>query len=413
MNAPNANSVPSRARWRRNAALAGVALLAVAAGIWWWTRDGAGDAASYQTELVDRGPIDVAVTATGAVNPVTTVTVGSYVSGPILAIYADFNSPVTTGQLVAKIDPRPYEVKVLQTRAQLANAKAKVDKSRADLALKQLGFERNQKLRARNLTAENDLDTARSDYAQARAQLALDESTVKQMEAELAEAELTLGYTNITSPVDGVVVSRSVDVGQTVAASFQTPELFKIAQDLTKMQVMANVSESDIGGVHEGQQATFTVDAYPGRSFEGSVVQVRNSPITVQNVVTYNVMIEVANPDLALKPGMTATVSVSTAHRDDVVRVPLRALRFKPEDAEAGAAAGVPPNSPVGSALYVEKPKAGLARIEVKTGLRDERHAELLEGDVAPGTAVVVALTRKDDTSKAPAASPFTPQRRR
>jgi HlyD family secretion protein len=262
VNAPTAKkNAPNRAISPRNAAVAGAALLALVAAVWWWTRSGANDAQRYQTEAVDRGPIDVVVTATGAVNPVTTVTVGSYVSGPILAIYADFNSPVTTGQLVARIDPRPYEVKVLQTEAQLANAKAKVDKSRADLALKQLGYERNQKLRARNLTAENDLDTARSDYAQARAQLALDESSVKQMEAELAEARLTLGYTNITSPVDGVVVSRSVDVGQTVAASFQTPELFKIAQDLTKMQVKANVSESDIGGVHDGQTATFSVDA--------------------------------------------------------------------------------------------------------------------------------------------------------
>lgn len=413
MNAPTAKSALKPAISARTAAIAAAALLALVAGIWWWTRDAASDAHRYQTEVVDRGPIDVVVTATGAVNPVTTVTVGSYVSGPILAIYADFNSPVTTGQLVARIDPRPYEVKVLQTEAQLANAKAKVDKSRADLALKQLGFERNQKLRARNLTAENDLDTARSDYAQARAQLALDESSVKQMEAELAEAELTLGYTNITSPVDGVVVSRSVDVGQTVAASFQTPELFKIAQDLTKMQVKANVSESDIGGVHEGQTAKFTVDAYPGRTFEGKVVQVRNSPVTVQNVVTYDVIIEVANPDLALKPGMTATVTISTEHRDDVLRVSLRALRFKPEDAEAGAAAGIPPNSPIANAVYREGAGGELERVEVKTGLRDERHAELLEGDLAPGAAVVVALVRKDDASKPTTGSPFQPTRRR
>ena len=414
MNATTTGTLaPRGAISTRHAAIAGGVLLAVALGVWWWLRDGASEAPGYQTELVDRGPIDVLVTATGAVNPVTTVTVGSYVSGPILEIYADFNSPVETGQLVAKIDPRPYQVKVAQTEAGLANAKAKVDKARADLELKKLSFERNQTLRARNLIAENELDTARSNYAQARAQLALDAAGVKQMEAELDEAKLTLGYTDITSPVDGVVVSRSVDVGQTVAASFQTPELFKIAQDLTKMQVKANVSESDIGGVHDGQMATFSVDAYPGRVFEGVVVQVRNSPVTVQNVVTYDVIIEVANPDLALKPGMTATVSISTAHRDDVLRVPLRALRFKPEDAEAGAAAGIPPNSPVGSALYVEDAKGGLERIDVKIGLRDEHHAEVLEGDVEPGEAVVVALARKGDASKQPASSPFQPQRRR
>ncbi|MCX5739021.1 MAG: efflux RND transporter periplasmic adaptor subunit [Proteobacteria bacterium] len=341
-----------------------------------------------------------------------TVTVGSYVSGPILELHADYNSAVTKGQLVARIDPRPFQVKVLQADAGLANAKARVDKSRADLALKQLNFARNQTLRARNLIAQNDLDTARSDFAQAKAQLALDQAGVQQADAELSEARINLDYTNITSPVDGVVVSRSVDVGQTVAASFQTPELFKIAQDLTKMQVNANVSESDIGGVHDGQPALFTVDAYPGRSFEGSVVQVRNAPITVQNVVTYDVVIQVANPDLALKPGMTATVSITTARRDDVLRVPARALRFKPEDAEAGAAAGVPPNSPIGSAVYVLDPNGALQRVEIKLGLRDDRFAEVVAGDVELDQAIVVGLGRTTDKSaSAPAASPFMPKR--
>jgi HlyD family secretion protein len=391
---------------------AGLVLVAVLAALWLWSRESAPADAGYLTEVADRGPIEVVVTATGAVNPVTTVTVGSYVSGPILELHADYNSAVTRGQLVAKIDPRPFQVKVLQADAGLANAKARVEKSRADLALKQLNFERNQTLRARNLIAQNDLDGARSDFAQAKAQLALDQAGVQQADAELSEARINLDYTNITSPVDGVVVSRSVDVGQTVAASFQTPELFKIAQDLTKMQVNANVSESDIGGVHEGQPAVFTVDAYPGRSFEGSVVQVRNAPITVQNVVTYDVVIQVANPDLALKPGMTATVSVTTARRDDVLRVPVRALRFKPEDAEAGAAAGVPPNSPIGSSVYVLDPNGALQRVEIQVGLRDDRFAEVVAGDVEAGKAVVVGLGRPAEKSAAtPAASPFMPKR--
>lgn len=412
MNAPDANPKRTRARSPRVWIAAGLALLAVAAAAWFWWRGSTPEAAGFLTENADRGLIEVVVTATGTVNPVTTVTVGSYVSGPILELYADFNSAVKKGQPVAKIDPRPFEVKVLQANAGLANAKAKLEKSRADLSLKQLNFERNQTLRARNLIAQNDLDTARSDYAQAKAQLALDQAGVQQADAQLSEARINLGYTNITSPVDGVVVSRSVDVGQTVAASFQTPELFKIARDLTKMQVNANVSESDIGAVHDGQPSLFTVDAYPGRSFEGQVVQVRNAPVTVQNVVTYDVVIQVANPDLALKPGMTATVSITSARRDDVLRVPLRALRFKPEATEAGAAAIPAPAEPSTPSVYVLDEQGALQRVEIQTGLRNERYAELLSGDIEPGEAVVVALRRgTEQAGPTPAASPFMPRR--
>jgi HlyD family secretion protein len=412
VNAPHANQKRTLVRSPRVWIAAGLALLAVAAAAWFWWRGSTPEAAGFLTENADRGPIEVVVTATGTVNPVTTVTVGSYVSGPILELHADYNSAVSKGQLVAKIDPRPFQVKVLQADAGLANAKAKLEKSRADLSLKQLNFERNQTLRARNLIAQNDLDTARSDYAQAKAQLALDQAGVQQAEAQLSEARINLGYTNITSPVDGVVVSRSVDVGQTVAASFQTPELFKIAQDLTKMQVNANVSESDIGGVHDGQPARFTVDAYPGRSFEGNVVQVRNAPITVQNVVTYDVVIQLANPDLALKPGMTATVSITTSRRDDVLRVPLRALRFRPEATEAGATAAPAPAEPSTPSVYVLDANRALQRVAIQTGLRNDRYAELLSGDIEPGEAVVVALRRgTEQAGPTPAASPFVPRR--
>ena len=412
MNAPHANQKRTRARSPRLWIAAGLALLAVAGGAWFWWRGSTPEAAGFLTESADRGLIEVVVTATGTVNPVTTVTVGTYVSGPILELYADFNSAVKKGQPVAKIDARPFEVKVLQAEAALANARAKLEKSRADLSLKQLNFERNQTLRTRNLIAQNDLDTARSDYAQAKAQLALDQAGVQQAEAQLSEARINLGYTNITSPVDGVVVSRSVDVGQTVAASFQTPELFKIAQDLTKMQVNAAVSESDIGGVHDGQPARFTVDAYPGRTFDGNVVQVRNAPITVQNVVTYDVVIQVANPDLALKPGMTATVSITTARRDDVLRVPLRALRFKPEATEAGATAAPKPAEPSTPSVYVLDANGALQRVEIQTGLHNDRYAELLSGDIEPGEAVVVALRRgTEQAGPTPAASPFMPRR--
>ncbi|HEY8156526.1 MAG TPA: efflux RND transporter periplasmic adaptor subunit [Myxococcota bacterium] len=370
----------------------------------------------YLTESVDRGAIVATVTATGTVQPVSKVQVGTYVSGPIQAIYVDFNSPVVSGQPVAKIDPAPFEVKVRQEEANLANARASVEKARADLKLKKLTFERNQSLRTRDLISQDELDTSESNRAQAVAQLALAEAGVKQAAAGLEEARITLDYTVIRSPVDGVVISRSVDVGQTVAASFQTPTLFEIAQDLTKMQLNANVSESDIGGLRDGLSAAFGVDAYPGREFEGRVVQVRNAPITVLNVVTYDVIIEVDNRDLALKPGMTATVTITTARREDALRVPLRALRFRPEsDGEAAppppaVAAGKPKQD--GSGVYVLDGGDDLRRVELRTGLRDERFAEVLEGDLAPGAAVAVAY-RKPLETNAPAQSPFLPARRR
>jgi HlyD family secretion protein len=373
--------------------LVAVALLAAAAGGYaYWARGADESEEGYVTATLERGPVTAIVTATGTVNPVTTVQVGTYVSGPIIALDVDYNSPVHKGQRVAKIDPAPFLVKVQSADANLANARAKVLKSRADLAMKRLTLERNRELRGRDLISQNDLDTARSDHDQAKAQLALDEASVKQAQASLDEARINLNYTDILSPVDGVVVSRSVDVGQTVAASFQTPTLFQIAQDLTKMQVDASVSESDIGSVREGQAAEFTVDAFPGRDFRGRVVQVRNAPVTVQNVVTYDVVVAVDNPDLALKPGMTATVTITTGHLDDVVRIPLRALSFVPDHGK-GAAARTPGR---GSTAVVWRLTADgtLQRIEVQTGLRDEQYAAV-DGDVlAAGDQIAVALRK-------------------
>ncbi len=370
----------------------------------------------YLTELVDRGEIAATVTATGTVQPVTKVQVGTYVSGPIREIYVDFNSPVSKHQLVAKIDPAPFEVKVRQADANLANARAQVEKARADLRLKRLTVERNRSLRQRDLISQDELDTSESNDAQAAAQLALAESGVKQAQAALEEARISLSYTEIRSPVDGVVVSRAVDVGQTVAASFQTPTLFEIAQDLTKMQVNANVSESDIGGLREDQMASFGVDAYPGRDFGGRVVQVRNAPITVLNVVTYDVIIAVDNRDLALKPGMTATVTITTARRDDALRVPLRALRFRPETdgevAPSPAQVGAGQREQDGAGVFVLDGEGKLRLVELRTGLRNEQWAEVVEGDLAPGAAVAVAYRRPLEKSE-PARSPFMPARRR
>jgi HlyD family secretion protein len=301
---------------------------------------------------------------------------------------------------VAKIDPAPFAVKVREAEANLANARAQVQKDQADLTLKKLLLERNRTLLAKNLIAQNDLDTARSNYDQAVAQHALDQAGVQQAEAALEEARINLRYTDILSPVDGVVVSRNVDVGQTVAASFQTPTLFLIAEDLTKMQVDTNVSESDVGRLAQSQAATFTVDAYPGQPFHGTVAQVRNAPITVQNVVTYDVVIAVDNAGLELKPGMTANVAITTAKRDQVLRLPVRAFRFRPE----GAAA--PASKKEESAVDVLAGDGALRRVEVKAGIRDGQHAELLGGDLHEGDKVVVGLRREATDAAAQARPP-------
>jgi HlyD family secretion protein len=364
-------------------------VVAAAAGFAYWVRSNHDGSGGYVTESVVRGSIRSIVTATGTLNPVTSVQVGTYVSGPIRAIYADFNSPVKKDQLVAKIDPASFQVKVAEADANLANARAKVDKDRAD---------RNQELRDKNLISQNDVDTAKSNSDQAVAQLALDKAGVQQAQASLDEARINLAYTDITSPVDGVVVSRNVDVGQTVAASFQTPTLFLIAQDLTKMQVDANVSESDIGEVRAGQPTAFSVDAYPGREFNGTVKQVRNAPISLQNVVTYDVVIAVDNADLALKPGMTATVEVTTAERTDVLRIPLRAIRFSPERKER--AEETPPARREGTkhraqAVWVIQPDGTARKIEIQLGVGNDQYVELTSGDVHEGDQLAVAFRHK------------------
>jgi len=396
---------------RRLVLAAGVILLAATAYAYFRYQDRSEE--SFLMESLDRGPVVSTVTASGTVNPVTSVQVGTYVSGPIKAIYADFNSRVSKGQLVAKIDPAPFQVKVQSSEAEVANAKAKVLKDNADLEFKKLTYGRNQKLLDRRLISQNDLDTAKSDFDQAAAQLALDEAAVLQAQADLDAAKIQLAYTEITSPVDGVVVSRSVDVGQTVAASFQTPTLFLIAQDLTKMQVDANVSESDIGNVTTDQSVTFRVDAYPDRDFPGKVVQVRNAPINVQNVVTYDVVVAVDNPKLELRPGMTATITIVTAAAEDALRIPMRALRFRPErlagpgpSATRSPQPGRTPGMDTGShhergrslAVFVPDSTGGLKRVKVQTGVQNESYAELVSGDLRESDRVVVGYKRTDVT---------------
>ena len=390
------------AKYWRLVVWAVAAVQIVALGIYWMRDRGA--PANYVTAQVTRGPIVRAVIATGTVNPVTTVQVGSYVSGPIQAIYADFNAPVKAHQLIAKIDPRPFAVKVAAAQAALANAKAQRSKDRADLAYKKLTYERNQRLLVAQAISQDTRDSAFSVWQQAVAQIALDHANIQQQEANVTDAQVQLDYTNIISPVDGTVVSRNVDVGQTVAASFQTPTLFLIAKDLTQMQVDTNVSESDIGNVLPGAAGEFRVDAFPNRTFQGVVGQVRQAPITVQNVVTYDVVVTVANPELLLKPGMTANVTIVTARRDDVVRIPLQALRFTRRDdgptTVAAAAGNVAHQTRVWTLLDDH-----LTRVPITAGLDDGDNVELLSGALKPGDIVVTDQTR----GGAPAAASSSP----
>ena len=372
-------------------------VLLVAAALYYFTRDGS-SAVKYVTAPVTRGPIVRSVIATGTVNPVTTVQVGSYVSGPISAIYADFNASVKAGQLIAKIDPRPFQVKVDESAAGLANAKAQLGKDQADMAYKQITFVRNQRLFEADAVSNDTVDNARSVYLQARAQVGVDRANIQQQQANLRDAQVQLDYTNIISPVDGTIVSRNVDVGQTVASSFQTPTLFLIAKDLTKMQVDTNVSESDIGDIRSGQTAAFTVDAFPGREFQAEVGQVRQAPITVQNVVTYDVVVEVANPELLLKPGMTANVTVITAERDNVLRVPLQALRFSPKKHRSEiTASDAPPTVHHRSSnqarvwLY---DGAALKPVTITRGLDDGNNVEIVSGDLKEGDVIVTDQIR-------------------
>jgi HlyD family secretion protein len=375
-------------------------ILLAAAGIAGYHFWGRAPKTTYITAEVSRGLVARTVTATGTVNPVTTVQVGTYVSGPIQAIYADFNSPVKAGQLIAKIDPRTFKFQVDQASATLDNTKAQLAKDRADLVYKKLTYERNVQLVRSHAISQDVADAAESAYQMAQAQVRLDEAAIKQEQAALALAEVNLNYTNIVSPVDGTVVSRNVDVGQTVAASFQTPTLFLIAKDLTRMQVDSNVSESDIGYVRDGQSAIFRVDAFPERDFDGTVTQVRQAPITVQNVVTYDVVVNVANPELLLKPGMTANVTIVTARRDDVIRVPIQALRFRPQphsalpDTESNHARA-------GKRVWI---LAGdeLKAVPVTVGLDDGTNVEILSGDLHPGELVVTDVAKGATTAARP-----------
>jgi HlyD family secretion protein len=355
-----------------------IALIAIA----WWLISPA-SAVRYTTVPVTRGAITRTVTATGTVNPELTIIVGTYVSGVIQELYCDYNTEVKKGQVCAKIDPRPFQSAVDQAKANLAVAKAQLEKDKANLNYTKITYERAARLVQTNAVSQDAVDSAKSNYEQAQAQVTFDEATIDQRQAALDAAQVNLDYTNIVSPVNGIVVSRSVTPGQTVAASFQTPTLFLIATDLTKMEVDANVSEGDIGGVKIGNESTFTVDAYSKRAFKGAVTQVRQSPQTVQNVVTYDVVISVANEDLALKPGMTAATRIVVDQRADVLRVPNAALRYTP----SGATKGMPE---IQAQIWVLRDGQATA-VPVVTGLDDDVFTEIVSGALKPDDRVITA----------------------
>ncbi|MBI4654452.1 MAG: efflux RND transporter periplasmic adaptor subunit [Nitrospirae bacterium] len=354
------------------------------------------DELKFKTEKIIRGDILETVTAAGAVNPVTAVLVGTQVSGTIKHIYADFNSPVQKGQLIVQIDPATFEAQVEQAKANLTAAKANVEKAEAGLLDAKRTMDRYKELFLINLIARKELDTSETNYDSAGAQVSAAKAQFEQAEAQMKYAEINLRYTRILSPVDGIVISRNVDIGQTVAASFQTPTLFTIAQDLTKMQINNNVVEADIGKVAVGQPVEFTVDAYPDIIFKGSVSQVRNAPITVQNVVTYDVVVKVDNSELKLKPGMTANISIIVSAKKDVLKIPNATLRFKLSEGRKDMTG----EKVKGSGVWIiedKKPK----RIKVTTGISDGNYTELIAGDIKEGQEVIVESLVKSKEKRA------------
>ncbi len=435
-------------RMRGSMAVGTVLLLAAGAGGWYWWSRPSEVASPLTTAMVTRGNVVQTVSATGTVQAVTTVQVGTQVSGSIKALYADFNSRVRTGQVIAELEPSLFQSQVEQARASLLRLQSEVDRARVQADDGDAKLRRAEALATQQLLAATDLDTARATAASAAAAVKSAEAQVVQAQASLTQAQVNLDYTVIRAPIDGVVISRNVDVGQTVAASMQAPTLFVIAKDLAEMQVNASIDEADIGRIRAGQDVSFRVDAFPQQSFSGEVVQVRLSPVVEQNVVSYVTVIHVPNRDLLLKPGMTASVAVDVARADDVLRVPTSALRFKPsadvlarfgEGAASGADSGgaqqaVDRNASTASDVRLARadrspiqPASSSARattgahvwvfdgtaiheVSVAAGVSDGTSTEV-DGDLGEGETVVInaATSATSASASASGAAPSSP----
>jgi HlyD family secretion protein len=395
-------------------------------------------APKYVTVAASKGPVVAKVTASGTLSAVTTVQVGSQVSGRIDQILTDFNAAVKKGDVIAKIDPQLFQAAVEQAKANLLADEAAVEKAKVQALDAERQYNRQKQLLDQHLVAQADVDTAEATFRAAKASIGTAEGQVQRDRAALSQAQVNLNYTTITSPINGTVISRNVDVGQTVAASLQAPTLFTIAEDLHKMQIDTSVAEADVGKLDSGMNVSFTVDAFPGSPFKGAVRQIRNAATTVQNVVTYDAVIDVANPELKLRPGMTANVTFVYADKEDALRIPNAALRFKMPSAEAGAGpelegggrrrgggaagapggvAGGPASAPAGAGAFRRPPDAAAGerrmvwllrdglpvRAFIKTGITDGTSTEVVSGDVNEGDLVI---TESADGSAAPAGAP-------
>jgi HlyD family secretion protein len=418
---------PGRRRWVWVSALV---LLLVAGGVAWRVLRRP-PPLQYQTAEVSRGPVLAKVTATGIVSAVVTVQVGSQVSGRIATLHADYNSAVKKGELLAEIDPALFQANVEQGRANVLQAEGQLKQAQANVLAAQRTYDRDKPLRASNLIAQADLDTAETTLEAAKASVVAARGNLAQARAQLSQAQVNLTYTKILSPIDGVVISRSVDVGQTVAASLSAPTIFTLAGDLKAMQVDTSVAEADVGKLAPGMEATFVVDAFPDDRFKGTIRQIRNAPQTQQNVVTYDAVIDVKNPDLKLRPGMTANVTVVYADRPDVLKVPNAALRFRPppemlaalgrtsaapgrvagRDGAAGGAGGAgrggAGGSGAGRTLWVVR-DGRPSPAQVTIGVSDGTFTEIASGPIQAGDAVLTGV-ESAATGGARPANPVAP----
>lgn len=383
----------------------------------------AGKAPQYYTEKVQQGDIQNVVQATGSITAVTTVQVGSQVSGTIQKLYADFNSHVTQGQVIAQIDPALFQGALLQAKADLQDAIANLASAKASLAKAQAievqthqDYNRYDELAKDGVVPQQQFDTAKAawqsavaDVASAQSAITQDEAVIEQKKAEVTVAQTNLDYTTIRSPIDGTVVARSVDVGQTVAASLQAPTLFTIAKDLTKMQVYVSTDESDVGAIQVGQTATFKVDAFPAETFKGTVSQVRLNAATVQNVVTYTTVVDFDNSQMKLFPGMTAYVSIPVQQASNVVKVPNGAMRFKPQVTTQNVSAAKQSKDPSMATVWKLAADKSLQPVQIKLGITDHTFTQVVKvtsGSLNPGDQLVVGSATSSQTKTASASAP-------
>lgn len=424
----------------RKKAIAWIAAASVigVGGAGWWQLSDSPKEPPYVTTPVQTASITQVVSSTGTLQAVVTVQVGSQVSGTIEKLFADFNTKVKAGQIVAQLNQDKFRAAEDQARANLLAAQSNIEKSKVGVADTLRTLERNRQLRTKDLMAQSDLDAAQAAYDAAVAQVEVNRAQAAQAQASLKQATVDLNNTVIRSPVDGLVISRNVDVGQTVAASLQAPTLFTIANDLARMEVHTNVDEADVGNVREAQEVTFTVDAFPSRRFRGRVHQVRNAPIVVQNVVTYVAVVRIDNKELLLKPGMTANVQFLVSRKEDVLTIPNMAMRFKPpeekEEAQellrreqsrtapkvgerrtsrqsAAGGSGAGGGGTRRARIYLLKHDKAQP-VEIQLGITDGSRTEVRSGDVKENDPVIIGMSSADSSGPA-VANPFQPQRSR